>query len=77
MSRVRLFWDFFGPTASKTAEHFRRHLEEFLLKNSVAGCETGTCSSGPGHEAAFCVAPLETSPGLERALRPRRSEPLP
>lgn len=74
MTRVRLFWDFFGPTAARTAEHFRKHLDEFLVKNSVTGCETGTSSSGAGHEAAFCVAPLETSEGLERALRPRRSE---
>lgn len=77
MSRVRLFWDFFGPTAARTAEHFRKHLDEFLLKNAVGGCETGTSSAGPGHEAAFCVAPLEASEGLSRALRPRRSEPVP
>jgi uncharacterized protein len=77
MSRIRLFWDFFGPSATRTAEHFRKHLDEFLLANSVADCETGTSSSGPGHDAAYCVAPLETSEGLQRALRPRRSEPEP
>lgn len=77
MKRVRLYWDFFGPAAPKTAEHFRKHLDEFLAKNAVEGCETGTSSAGPGHQAAFCVAPPEASDGLERALRPRRREPEP
>ena len=73
--RRRYFWDFFGPTALGTAEHFRAHLEQFLEKNQLLDCEIGVTSARPGHHAAFCVAPLEIQPVIERSLRPRRSEP--
>lgn len=72
--RRRYFWDFFGPNATPTATHFRTHLEQFLETNRLAGCEVGLSSAGPGHQAAFCVAPAEAQAGIESALRPRRSE---
>ena len=34
---TRYFWDFFGPDAERTAQHFRRHLDEFLEKNAHRG----------------------------------------
>jgi hypothetical protein len=70
----RYFWDFFGPAAERTAEHFREHLEQFLVQNALSGCEVGLASAGAGHHAAFCVAPSEVQSAIERALRPRRSE---
>lgn len=68
------YWDFFGPYAERTARHFDVHLQQFLEKNAVAGCQTGVESAGAGHFAAFCVAPLEVADGVERALRPRRKK---
>lgn len=67
------FWDFFGPSAQPTAEHFVEHLLGFLQENGMEGCETGTESQGAGHAAAFCVAPAEHQPAIEQALKPRRS----
>jgi uncharacterized protein len=66
------FWDFFGPRAGGTAQHFQKHLDEFLDKNAIAGCETGLCSEGAGHQAVFCRATREAEPAIEGALRPRR-----
>lgn len=68
------FWDFFGPSAPGTAEHFRKHLNDFLARHALTGCEVGLTSAGPGHQAAYCVAPPEAQPLIERALRPRRSD---
>jgi uncharacterized protein len=69
---VTFYWDFFGPNATGTATHFEKHLQEFLRKNAVAGCETGTESAGEGHVAAFCVTPPGAVEVVERALRPKR-----
>ncbi|MFO7177922.1 MAG: hypothetical protein DIU78_004395 [Pseudomonadota bacterium] len=77
MAHRRFFWDFFGPHAEPTAAHFVRHLDEFLARNALTGCSTGTLSAGPGHHAAYCDAPADVGAAIERALRPRRSEPAP
>lgn len=68
----QFLWDFFGPRAEQTARHFQKHLDEFLQKNAVAGCETGVASEQPGHFAVFCRAPLSLQDMLVRSLRPQR-----
>ena len=69
---TRYFWDFFGPDAERTAQHFQRHLDEFLQKHACSGATTGTESAGAGHFAAFCTAPPAHEELVVRALRPRR-----
>lgn len=66
-------WDFFGPRAEATAEHFHRHLLQFIDKEGLVGCITGTSSAGAGHHEAWCQAPEEAGGILEAALRPRRA----
>jgi hypothetical protein len=65
-------WDFFGPNATGTATHFERHLREFLQKNALEGCTTGTESEGEGHMGVFCTTPPAASEAVERSLRPKR-----
>jgi len=67
------YWDFAGPTAEGTARHFVVHLDEFLAREGIAGCETGVESQGPGHAAAYCRGPDEHHDVILRALRPRRT----
>jgi hypothetical protein len=66
-------WDFFGPRAEGTAQHFLVHLREFLVKNNCPEMPTGMRSEGAGHQAVFCSPPLELQAAIERSLRPRRS----
>ena len=68
------FWDFFGPRAEGTAKHFLVHLLEFLEKHEFDGCETGLESRAPNHHAAWCRAPEQWHDGLQKALKPKRSE---
>ena len=68
----RFFWDFSGGQAAGTAEHFRRHLDEFLGREGIDGCKTGTEGYGPLHYAAWCDAPIAHSDAIIRSLRPRR-----
>jgi fermentation-respiration switch protein FrsA (DUF1100 family) len=73
-STVRtLWWDHFGPTALGTAEHFRVHLDEFLAREGLEGCETGVEELiGGRHAAAWCRCPEALVEAIGRALRPRR-----
>lgn len=74
MSEPRtFFWDFFGPNAERTAAHFKQHLDQFLEKNALLGCETGTRSERAGHFAAFCRAPESVESALVQSLRPQRA----
>jgi uncharacterized protein len=65
-------WDFFGPRATGTAEHFLLHLREFLKKNDCPEMPTGLRSEAAGHQAVFCAPPEEFQAAIERSLRPRR-----
>jgi len=67
------FWDFFGPRAEGTAQHFLVHLREFLRKSECPEMPTGVRSDGAGHQAVFCTPPAEFQAAIERSLRPRRS----
>jgi uncharacterized protein len=69
---VTFLWDFFGPNALGTATHFEKHLREFLQKNALEGCSTGTESEGDGHMAAFCVTTPAAVEMVEKSLRPKR-----
>lgn len=66
------FWDFYGPHAKGTAEHFAHHVEEFLAREALVGCETGTLSDRANHFAAWCKTPPELESVIQSSLRPRR-----
>lgn len=70
-----LYWDFYGPTAQGTAEHFHRHLDEFLAREGFDACETGVDLIEPGrHAAARCRCSESLVAVIGRALRPHRVE---
>ena len=66
-------WDFFGPRATGTAEHFLIHLRQFLRTHECPEMPTGLRSEGAGHQAVFCSPPEAFREAIERSLRPRRS----
>jgi len=69
----RAWWDFFGPSAAGTAEHFRVHLDEFLARERLLGCTTGVeVHPEHRHAAAWCHTPAGQLETLVRALKPRR-----
>ena len=66
------YWDFFGPRANGTAQHFLLHVREFLKKSNCPEMPTGLRSEGAGHQAVFCSPPEEFQAAIEGSLRPRR-----
>jgi hypothetical protein len=71
----RLLWDFFGPHRDGTAEHFERHLREFLARNGLereAGCETGLEAPEGNRRTVFCQLPAAAADRVAQALRAKR-----
>lgn len=67
-------WDFFGPDATKTAEHFRKHLFEFVSVNRIKIASEGFFNASHNH-TCFWVEIMSSEESLEtqKKLRPRRS----
>ena len=73
--RMKYYWDFFGPNSGRTAEHFRKHLIQFLREHGLEEVVTGCESEGHSHMAAYCVVSSAHAETLERALKPNRKVP--
>lgn len=74
-SNVIFHWDFFGPTAKGTAEHFVHHLKEFIAQRELKSCETGIDSAARTHWAAWCRTGIGQRDIFESTLRPARCSP--
>lgn len=73
MALLRFHWDFFGPDATGTAEHFVKHLHEFCEREGIAERRAWTAAAGARH-----VATLECDERhlvlVRDRLRPKRAE---
>ena len=72
-STIRLHWDFFGPDAKLTAEHFQRHLDQFCQRAGISEYQ-----SWVSVQPARCTALLECDEQylkqIRDALKPVRGE---
>ena len=73
MPLLRFHWDFFGPDAQATAEHFCKHLDEFCTRERIADHRSFTTMV-----RARCVASLDCDEAhmilVRDRLRPKRAE---
>ena len=67
-----LTWEFHGPDARRTAEHYLRHLDGFLGVNALGGCTTRVESATDGRWDVVCESPPEWADAIAKALKPRR-----
>jgi len=65
-------WDFHGAQALGTAEHFERHLLEFLERENIGGADTGVSSQFAGHAETWLRADVVHERAVRAALRPNR-----
>jgi hypothetical protein len=68
----KLTWEFHGPDARRTAEHYLKHLDGFLGVNGLAGCTIRVETAPDGRSDVVCESPPEWADAIEKALRPRR-----
>lgn len=75
MSTLRFHWDFFGPDAVPTAEHFVKHLHEFCDREGIADRKAWVTPT-----PLPCNATLECDEvhmiRVRDRLRPKRAERL-
>ncbi len=72
MNEETLLWDFFGPRALPTAEHFLVHLVEFLSKNKIAHTDAQVTQESALHFVTFCTLNSADAAKVAATLRPKR-----
>ncbi|MBU3025121.1 hypothetical protein [Zobellia galactanivorans] len=72
--KIKLIWDFRGPTAEKTAEHHVIHLKEYIAIEKTNLNITGHQDFGPMHSIAYMVVDEPEMIPVRDALKPHRGE---
>ncbi len=73
MARLRFHWDFFGPDAPTTAEHFLRHLDTFCERNAITAYRHWVTKQPTGAAATMECDALYLKL-VRDSLRPKRGE---
>ncbi len=75
MSVLRFHWDFFGPDAEGTAEHFVKHLHEFCEREGISDRKAWHAATGARWTAALECEEKHMLLVRDR-LKPKRAERL-
>lgn len=74
MRKIKLIWDFRGPSADKTAAHHEVHLKEYIAIEKLPLEITGYEILSDMHAIAFMVVTDAEMIQVRDALRPHRGE---
>ncbi len=72
--KIKLIWDFRGPSAKNTAIHHEIHLKEFALAEKLELQITGTNHINEMHSIAFLVVLKSKMIIVRDALKPHRGQ---
>ncbi|MGB5554915.1 MAG: hypothetical protein WBM83_09685 [Flavobacteriaceae bacterium] len=72
--KIKLIWDFRGPTAEKTAEHHEKHLKEYIAAEKLELNITGHININDMYSTAFMVVTDPQMIQVRDALKPHRGE---
>ncbi|MEN1785603.1 MAG: hypothetical protein AAGF77_10735 [Bacteroidota bacterium] len=71
---IKLIWDFKGPTAAATAEHYIQHLKTYVSDASLQHPIFDHQKLSDFHSIAFLVVTQEEMPRVRDDLKPHRGE---
>lgn len=74
MEKIKLIWDFRGPTSSQTAAHFKIHLIEFFATGQMLLLESGVESVNEVHHYTFAVIDKQYLEAIKSAMKPTRGQ---
>lgn len=75
MSRkIKLIWDFRGPTAKEVAKHHEKHLKDYIVAEKLGLNITGNTELSSMHSIAFMVVEEVNMIKVRDALLPHRGE---
>ena len=72
MRKIKLIWDFRGPSALKIAEHHEIHLKEFIAAQNLSIHFTGFEALSELHAIAFMIVDENDVTSLREQLKPHR-----
>ena len=74
MRKIKLIWDFRGPSASHTARHHHIHLQEFVAQEKIDIITSGVSPINDMHIIAYLVVTENQVPQLRDLLKPHRGQ---
>ncbi|MFX0558238.1 hypothetical protein ACOCEA_15655 [Maribacter sp. CXY002] len=72
--KIKLIWDFRGPTAFRTAEHHEKHLKEFISIERLHLDITGHEEINDMYSIAYMVVEEKEMAPVRDALKPHRGQ---
>ena len=72
--KIKLIWDFRGPGAAQIAEHYQKHLDEFVVIEELKFDITGYEHFGTTHSIAYLVVAEFEMKEVRELLKPHRGE---
>lgn len=72
--KLKLIWDFRGPSGLKTAEHHCIHLKEFAIREKLNYYEINSSTINEMHAIAFITVDEKDMPVYRDALKPHRGQ---
>lgn len=72
--KIKLIWDFRGPTASEIARHHQKHLQEYSVVEELTEQSTGALDYSSSHSIAFMVVSSKELELVKTRLLPHRGE---
>ncbi|SNZ02061.1 hypothetical protein [Flagellimonas pacifica] len=72
--RIKMIWDFRGPGAANTAQHYQKHLEEFIVIEELKFDITGVKHFSETHSITYMVVAEFEMGEVRDILKPHRGE---
>ena len=72
--KIKLIWDFKGLAAAKTAEHYEKHLQEYIFHEELKFDTTGFTHISDMHSIAYLVVAEFEMTQARDDLKPHRGE---
>ncbi|MGD1947734.1 MAG: hypothetical protein ACFB0A_16080 [Croceivirga sp.] len=72
--KIKLIWDFRGPAAQKTADHYVIHLKEYILNEELKYNLVDSRHINEMHSIVFLVVAEFEVPQVRDDLKPQRGE---
>ena len=74
MQRIKLLWDFRGPSAKKIASHHLKHLKDFFKVEDKKLIESGIKKENEFHYVSFAVILDKDLESIKLNLKPNRGQ---
>ena len=74
MQKIKLLWDFRGPSAKKIANHHLKHLKDFFKVSDKKLYESGIKKENEFHHISFVVILNKDLKSVKLKIKPNREK---